>query len=757
MMNDCKRISVAVILMCAWMAHGQQVDPNTGLPDDFPDIAVTQYLPDAMAEGMLFMSMAQSPPGIGHYIMILENDGSPVWYEDVGARTTDFKVLPNGFLHYNRFLEPLSFAGGGTVAHEILDADYRHRETIQAGNGFLAEAHDFQMLPNGHVLLLGYYLTEMDMSDIVPGGQPHAVVAGAVLQELDQDRHVVFQWRTWDHQSPEAYFQWLQDDPKARNPVVNAWHVNVIDLDYDGHLLIQTPAGGANLAHTSGWVKKIDRQTGQPIWHLGGAENEFTFVGISREEGIEAIAGHGFNRIANGNVLTYNNASADHTSRVYEFALDEVNRVATLVWSYRPPVSARGIARGNAQRLCNGNTLIGWGSPLSSPDATEVTADGQGVFDLDIVTPGAFTYRVTKSLWPPLPGISVAWHDLEAGRAYAFDDGDQVTGVTLEVAALSGTGNQVTVTRQPYAPVDPRFAGKSPLVLPIRVQMETAGIREMTAEIVFDATCFGRIDPLCFDHPSDLTVYQRRTPGTGEFSPLATQYNADTRQLSAATTGGGEFIFCYPDLVDVADLAPILNQVENDRGPQGERLIYPYRAEPDTVYPVNQEHPIFLSWTPQGFSRSHHLQVATDADFVNRVVDEPNLTQACYRFRTAEPSTAYHWRVNVSNEGGITPWSAGVFETVAPFVRVTAPNGAESWQRGEDVLIQWQDNLMEDVIIDLLKGDEVVETLGPVPSDRACAWEVPLGVEPGDDYTICIKSSMDETMIDASDNVFTIE
>lgn len=69
-------------------------------------------------------------------------------------------------------------------------------------------------------------------------------------------------------------------------------------------------------------------------------------------------------------------------TRIVEYALDENTLTATLVWSY----SHEGVfsrAMGSAQRLSNGNTLIGWGWTSSSHVmATEVDPEGNPVFEL---------------------------------------------------------------------------------------------------------------------------------------------------------------------------------------------------------------------------------------------------------------------------------------------------------------------------------------------------------------------------------------
>ena len=260
--------------------------------------------------------------------MMLANDATPVWYKQLTNAAFDFKELPNGYLHYAQQYHALSFGGGAYVTHEILDEDFNDVESIRAGNGYNAECHDFQMLPNGHVLLTGYYLTRVDMSKIVTNGNPAALVTGAILQELDAQRNVVFQWRSWDHYPFTS--QWVNSSAA----VISEFHVNCITEDTDGNLLISTP----------NWVKKISRQTGDILWHLGGIENQFTFVGVSQQEGTNDFAGHDIHRLPNGHVLIYNNSSSvvGPTSMAHEYALDEANKIATRIWTTRPTLRLGG-------------------------------------------------------------------------------------------------------------------------------------------------------------------------------------------------------------------------------------------------------------------------------------------------------------------------------------------------------------------------------------------------------------------------------
>jgi Arylsulfotransferase (ASST) len=279
MKNSFLWIATALVLVC------HNVDAQ--LPANFPTLTLTTNYPAAVGDGDIFLGVNLPVQGIGYYAMIVSNDGTPVWYQELTNACWDFKVLPNGYLHYAQQLHALSYTGGGDVVHQILDGNYYVTETIQAGNGYVAEAHDFQMLPNGNVLLLGYYLTQVDMSQVVPNGNPAALVSGAILQELDAQRNVVWQWRAWDHYPFTSH--WVN----STAAVLSEFHVNCLFLANDGNLVVSTPDS----------VKKISRQTGDILWHLGGVENQFTFARVTQQEGINDFACHDINRLPNGDVL----------------------------------------------------------------------------------------------------------------------------------------------------------------------------------------------------------------------------------------------------------------------------------------------------------------------------------------------------------------------------------------------------------------------------------------------------------------------
>ena len=241
-------------------------EPDT-LPSDFPSIT-TEVLGET-APGYVFLTVSRDIPNVGYYIMMLNNDGTPFYYKELpDDYAYDFKMQPNGKYSYAQFLHHHTYTGGGDVIHMVMDNSFTVVDSFQMGNGYIAEAHDFQLLPNGHALLFGYDLQIMDMTAY--GGWPNAKVAQTVVQELDQNKNVIFQWRSSDHYDfDDTYFSRLTRE--SFDPI----HINSIILDNDANILV-TSNGLSELT-------KINRQTGEIIWRFSGKNNQFQFIGQNPE------------------------------------------------------------------------------------------------------------------------------------------------------------------------------------------------------------------------------------------------------------------------------------------------------------------------------------------------------------------------------------------------------------------------------------------------------------------------------------------
>ena len=717
------------ILLSFFFIFGLILLVKAQLPENFPGYSIVNN--GNADNSYTFLSVSTDVEGVGYYVFTIDPMGEVYKYRELNHDYSyDFKMQPNGQLSYAQFISHHNYTGGGNCIHMIMDQEMNLMDSIQMQNGYVAEAHDFQVLPNGHVLMFGYYLTQMDLSDLVDGGYPDAQVSGGVIQELDAEGDVIFQWRSWDHYDAETY-TWGR---RANLQTVSEFHLNTINLDTDGNIIFATPT----------WTKKLSRQTGEIIWHLGGNENEFSFIGIDSTEGSGMVAGHMFHRLDNGHVLVYDNAArtgATASSTVHEFILDEVNKTAELVWSYGYPTQIQGWHRGSALRLSNGNTLIGWGGANGSaiPTCTEVTEEGEIVYEVYFDNPDVESYRAFKL---PMGDGLIAEQteiDLAQGNTYSFLQGDTLdTGITVKVNVLGGVGyNEFTVSTYSKAPVKPSFEGKDPMLLPQRITMFPDWM-SIEGTATFDVNMLG------ISNPENITVYSRDFENQGIFTPLNTTYNFVTGKLLAdfeiTDSDKFEFVFGYPDLESFA--------------------LKPWLETPINGSKLDENETVFLEWTPNGFFNYFTVQIALDDSF-SAIVTELNNHKPTYFEFDAEPQTHYYWRVKSFTQAEDqlleSDWSeTGNFETTGEYIEMVSPVGSEKWTYGLDHFIEWESNLSGKVIIDLYKEEAFLYTLDTVDSDGAYLWTIPTDMEIGCKYKIEVKDLVSQQLFAQSPDYFSI-
>ena len=349
---------------------------SNDLPDDFQILAVNRK--NNPSDGYFFLSPYTLQENIGHLI-ITDNSGIPIFYRRTPDRITDFKLQPNGFLTYGLF---------GSIYFHTLDSSYTVVDSTQAGNGYAADKHDFLITEDNHSLLMIYDPQTVRMDTVIQGGDSSATVIGLIIQELDVDKNVIFQWRSWDHFSITD----ATEDFDLTRHTIDYVHGNSIEVDYDGNLLISS-------RHMDE-ITKIDRHTGQIIWRWGGIKsrnNEFQFIG----DPITFSHQHDIRHLLIGNYTLFDNGNL-HEPKISsgrEYQLDESNKTATLIWDYHTDTENYTPAMGNTQRLSDQNTIIGWGwFNTDSLALTEVKPDGTVAFEASLLDPFV-SYRALKFPW----------------------------------------------------------------------------------------------------------------------------------------------------------------------------------------------------------------------------------------------------------------------------------------------------------------------------------------------------------------------
>ncbi len=347
------------------------------LPSDFPVLEATQGA--TTSAGRIFVASFEATyykSTVTPYLMILNNDATPFWYKRLQNNAVDFKVQPTGLMTYYDEGRHLFYG---------LDSNYAVVDSFMCGAGLVTDLHDCWLMPNGHALLIACDTEQRDLSSFVKGGNPQAQVIGAVIQEIDKSKDVVFQWSSFDNFNFE--------DAVHENftlKYLDYVHANSIMQDTDGNLILSS-------RHLDE-ITKIDRETGAMIWRMGGQHNQFKFLndtlGFSHQHAVRRTPAGTITIFDNGNYHPVPN------SRALEYRVDEQAKTCDLVWQYHHTPEIQTAAMGNVERLPNGNTLVSWGLATSAPLLTEVHPDGSIAYELTIQTPNS-SYRAFRFSWDP--------------------------------------------------------------------------------------------------------------------------------------------------------------------------------------------------------------------------------------------------------------------------------------------------------------------------------------------------------------------
>jgi len=341
------------------------------LPSNFPQYKVTAN--NSPAEGYYFTVPTVTNMGPG-YMIIMDDYGTPIYYRYFATFFGSLALQPNGMLSF-RHRNP-------TILHHFLmDSKYNIVDTIETIVAKL-DAHDIIAMTNGHYLIFGTETRIVDMSTIVPGGKTNASVIECVIQELDENENLVFEWKSTNK------FDITATNYDLTASSIDYLHINSLELDIDGNILLQS--------RFMDELTKINRQTGDIMWRMGGKRNQFTFT----QPGSIFSWAHDARRLPNGNLVMFDNGFGrdEKYSRAVEYEIDEVNKTANLVWSYDGDKKTYSPTTGSTRRLANGNTVIGYGFDVSSPAIVEVNPDNSIAFSLDFPK-GAGSYRSLKFPW----------------------------------------------------------------------------------------------------------------------------------------------------------------------------------------------------------------------------------------------------------------------------------------------------------------------------------------------------------------------
>jgi hypothetical protein len=220
------------------------------------------------------------------------------------------------------------------------------------------------------------------------------------LEEMTPDHDVVWSWSLFDHVPPSGTKE---------------------ELCHGNNLTFDDAAGFRYFNCRWLGLFKIERESGEIVWRLGGSYDEtsigpgdFTF---SPPEAQFSDA-HEPEFHDDGTLLLYDNGGyvmggggQNYHSRVIEYRLDEAARTATRTWEFPGDFAVDDWYKqdwytpfwGDADRLPNGNVLVTAGvrSQSASTRIFEVTREGEVVWELTFDAGGG-SYKAQRLVPAPL-------------------------------------------------------------------------------------------------------------------------------------------------------------------------------------------------------------------------------------------------------------------------------------------------------------------------------------------------------------------
>jgi hypothetical protein len=347
-----------------WVTSETQTAVTGPVPSAFPSITVEGEL-----EGFVATSVIQAPS----IAVVIDGDGDYVWWHQVGegdvpwnhAVITRFGLARDGARVCYLAWTPL-FPGSDYMAdRDLVCMDLDGGDA--ALTGVPGAHHDFAELPDGTFAVMSHDPQTVDGDDVI----------GDRLLEIGEGTERAL-WSLWDHHlvDPEDLIGHDQDYSHGNalqyDDVEDVCYLSMRYFDF---------------------IVKIDRGTGEELWHLGGEESDFAFVG---DEGMRNQ--HQF-QVLDGGILVFDNGEDGATaSRVVEYALDEVAGTAHKVWEYAsdPPMDVYSL--GDVHRLSGGETLITWST---AGLAEVVEQDGEVSWSAALELGSAFGY---SRFYESLPG-----------------------------------------------------------------------------------------------------------------------------------------------------------------------------------------------------------------------------------------------------------------------------------------------------------------------------------------------------------------
>lgn len=340
-----------------------------------PTVSVSGTDPDP-ALGDIFADVENS---VQDGPLILSPQGQLIYFQPLsGMRAFNLEVQQYQGQSVLTYWQGVGVRTGHGV---ILNHSYQQIAAVYAGNGYSADAHEFQITPQGDALITIYAPVRANLSSI--GGPRHGTLMDSIIQEIDiATGAVLWEW----HASGHVGLRQTHAGTPGRWPY-DFFHINSIQQLPDGNLLIS--------ARYTWALYEISMSTGRIVRVIGGEQSSFKMG-----PGTNFEWQHDAAMQPDGTITLFDNASngssTDETrSRGLRIRLNSKTRRASLVSAYISDPPLLSTSQGSVQALPDGNAFVGWGS---SGYFTELGPRGRQLFSLHFHFP-LESYRGYRFQW----------------------------------------------------------------------------------------------------------------------------------------------------------------------------------------------------------------------------------------------------------------------------------------------------------------------------------------------------------------------
>jgi len=351
-----------------------------------PVLVVSARSPEA-SPGYVFAAPYAGPGPSGP--MIFDEAGNLVWFDPLpaGSAASDLQVQQYaGAPALTWWQGRITAQGFGRGEELIANSSYQVIAHVRAGNGYMADLHDFHITTQGTAVLP---VLDPVLCNLTAVGGPRAgAVTDSIFQEVDLATGLVRrEWHSLDHVGLGESYSPVQD--ASRQWPFDYFHLNSIDQLATGRTLVS--------ARNTSALYELNTLSGQVVARIGGKDSN-----VKLAPGAATYFQHDATMLSNGTISIFDNGAVPKIHRQSRGIVVAVNgRTGTdsILAQYVHPRPLSSGSQGSMQVLENGDVFLGWGA---QPYFSEFSSRGRLLFDAHMH--GSYqSYRAYRFPWTGTP------------------------------------------------------------------------------------------------------------------------------------------------------------------------------------------------------------------------------------------------------------------------------------------------------------------------------------------------------------------